>query len=350
MSNDEIIPVEREVRPSEIDAELRRVERFQNVLGRCSVLRNVGVELDFDERVPVKIATDQFFTYEYDGRAGLYLDSAFNEVCTNETVLFSPRIARVGKNSAHGVFFGDIQFINGQTLPVAVKPHEVGDVHESAIRDHLNGKAIRSLGLYSLQPVGVMLTGSNEAYSLTVLEETLTTLDSVDWSEFYPMTDHNPGMIQIWSQVARQTGFLHSLGSMSHGDLAGRNIAVTADNYVFPIDWEMAHVSLVAPRDAEVRYEFSHPDLLKLVENFCRPPHDNFKAGLGIFFGKEGNWWQAFRDLVFDEYIDIRKAMVNENGDKVAINEVNSELEVLDASLQQDMAMNYEICHLMAES
>lgn len=325
------------------DLELNRVNDFQDTLKLGGGLQTIGVELDFEELTPVKLARDQFFTYEYDGLPGLYLEPQFSSLSDADSVSFSPRIARGGKNSMHGVFFGDLRF-DDSYLPVAVKPHETGNAAESALQDHLNGRAISNLGLYSLQTVGVMLGGGDKAYSFTVLEETLTTLDSIDWSQFYPETDQHPGMVNIWSQIARQLGFLHSLGSISHGDLAGRNIATTADNYAFPIDWEKAHISLTTPRDGEVRYAFSHPDIVMLIETFCRPPDDGFKSGLGIFYGKNGDWWEGFQELFLDEYLDIRTGYAQASSDKIAKAEIESELEVLFGSLRLDMKMAQDYC------
>lgn len=325
------------------DLESARITGLQETLGYCTVTQLTDLELDFSERVPVKMAADRFLTYGFRACPTLYVEPRYGKYDEQSAVEFVPRIARSGKNSAHGVFFGDIHFSEVDSLAVAVKPHTDEYRVESALYDHLNSRAITELGFYSLQPVGIVTDGDRSAYSLTLLEETLTTLDSIDWSDFYPNTDNHPGMKLIWSQIARQVALLHSKGSLSHGDLAGRNIAITAENYAFLIDWERAHISLTTPRDAEVRYEFSHPDLAMLLETFCRPPNDEFRAGLGIFYGKDGDWWQGFCELFLDEYFTTRQALADELSDKPAKLEIMSELEVLDCELQKDMerALDY---------
>lgn len=330
-----------------IDHERDRVQEFEHVIGNLAITQIVEAEIDFTDRVPVKRAIERFMTYEYSGSRTLYLAPKIEHLGNTTVAQFSPRVARSGKNSAHGVFFGDLAFDDGRALAVAVKPHTLHDATNSSLVDYFNGVAVNKLGLFSLQPAGCLLDTDNRAYSLTVLDETLTTLDSIDWTSFYPDMDKHPGMQQIWSQIARQLGLLHSAGAMTHGDLAGRNIAVTADNYAFLIDWERAHISTVQPGDAEVRYEWSHPDLASLLESMCRPPHDDFKAGLGIFYGDKGavgNWWQGFREMVFDEYVNTRQGMADTTTDKYLKAEVKSELQVLGISLLNDMRMMHGIC------
>ena len=70
------------------------------------------------------------------------------------------------------------------------------------------------------------------------------------------------------------------------------------------------------------------------VETFVLSPNDRFKAGLGIFYGKQGNWWQGFRDIFLNEYIDTRLQFAETNNDQ---QDVKEEIEVLLASLQNDM-------------
>ena len=319
------------------DPEAERILAFQEALGRCASKQVIGQNyIDFELLTPVKHAVGLFKTYEYNGLSGFYVESPHSELLGAEDVSFGPRNARGGRNSAHGVFFGDIIFGDNKRLPVAVKPHQLGGANESVLTEHYNTRAVRGLGLYSLEPVAVLLgyDNSESAYMITKLEETLTTLDTIDWSDFYPKIDSHPGMTQIWSQIARQVAFLHSSGSNMHGDLAGRNIAITADDYAFLIDWERSHISKIKPRDAEIRYAFSHPDLSMLVETFVLSPNDRFKAGLGIFYGKQGNWWQGFRDIFLNEYIDTRLQFAETNNDQ---QDVKEEIEVLLASLQNDM-------------
>ncbi len=343
----------------ERDIERGRVQEFEQIINNIAGSALVQTELDFKDRVPVKSAVDRFMTYEFTGKSELYIDSSLRHLGEVAVAQFMPRVARAGKNSAHGVFFGDLVFENDNVLSVAVKPYmQVAargqkDAVNASLIDYFNGVAVNKLGLYSLQPAGCLLDASERAYTLTILDEVLTTLDSIDWSSFYPDLYGNPGMLQMWSQIARQVGMLHSAGAMSHGDLAGRNIAVTADSYAFLIDWEKSHISTVQPRDAEVRYEFSHPDLATLLESMCRPTNDDFKAGLGIFYGKEGTveeWWNGFKQMFFDEYLSTRQEIVETTNDEKLIAEVTDELKVLSASLLNDMKMQHGICRQIQQA
>lgn len=326
------------------DPEFNRVVGFERAVGSIAVIRTVDTAIDFSINNPIEHAIKQFLTYEYDGKNTLLLPSELAGYEEVKAVNFSPLVARGGRHSGHGVFFGNLHFDHDNQLPVAIKPHTINP-QSSSLKDYLNNIGANQLGFFNLQPAGVLLRNSGVSYSLTVLKDDLTTLDTIDWSEFYPKFSDNPGMIQIWSQVARQSALLHANGTLEHGDLAGRNIAITTDDNVFFIDWERATLQLGQPRDAEVRYNHSFGDLSVLAESMCRPPHDDFKAGLGIFYAKTGNWWQGFKDLVFDEYVDYRMGMAaNESNHNHTLQDVTEEIEVLSDSLQEEIAVLKEVC------
>lgn len=312
-----------------------RIRAFTDTLDGLANMRVVTFEFDFAERYPVKQAIDRFLLYDCEVAPTLYLHPDIGEFGQDSTLSFTPRMARSGKHSGHGVFFGDIDCGGGQQLPVAVKPHSVEGTN-SCLTDYLNGCAVNDLGIFSLQPVGFILDRTGrKAYSLTYLEETLTTLDSVDWSDFYIHADQHPGMQETWLQAARLLALVHSNGSLNHGDFAPRNIATTADGGLLFIDWEEAEVSMAQPRDAEVRYGLSYKDLFVLAESFCRPATDDFKAGIGLFYGKGGDWWNGFREIFFDEYVAFRREMAEMGSHNSARRAaVDSELQELSRSLQ----------------
>jgi hypothetical protein len=320
--------------------ELERINDFSAVLGRLVDIRVTPVEFDFTDNQPVEIAAQRLLFYERKAVPSLYLHPTVDLAGTPtlEPPSFTPRKTRSGKRSGHGVFFGDLEFSDGQQLSVAVKPHTV-DSETSCLTDYLSNCAVNELGFFGLQPVGfIMEAGQKTAYSLTYLEETLTTLDSIDWTRFYPNIHGNPGMQEIWLRTARQLALLHSNGSMNHGDFAPRNIATTAVGDLFFIDWEKAQVNMMQPRDAEIRFGLSQTDLLTLLESFCRPRSDNYKAGIGLFSGKEGDWWQSFCDFFYDEYVAFRHelaAVGSHHTSKQA--EVEEELVELNRSLQNSM-------------
>lgn len=334
------------------DIEQGRVEEFAESILGVRQTQVIETYMDFDDRTPVRQAINRFMSFEYRGVPTLYLDENLKNLGSIALTGFTPRVARGGKNSAHGVFFGDLLF-EEISVPVAVKPHTIEGATRSSLTDHFNGVAVNKLGLFALQPAGCLLNNEQRGFSLTMLDETLTTLDTIDWTNFYPDVEDHPGMMQIWSQVARQLGLLHSTGAMSHGDLAGRNIAVTADNYAFLIDWERAHISTHQPLDAEIRYEFSHPDLASLLESMSLPEDNAFKAGLGIFYGKKGElseWWEGFKTLFFDEYLSIRREIAETSNNKQLLAEVERELQALNISLLNDMKMMHDICREIENS
>lgn len=320
-------------------SELERVDQFAESIGRIALVKPLNFELNFNEEQPVSRAGLRFLNYERESQPTLHLSLA--EQLGNPTAItgFEPYISRGGKRSNHGVFFGNLQFENGQEQAVAVKPHfgEPDRSLESSLRDFGNNAAISQIGFYTLQPAGLVVD-YNRSYSMTVLDESLTTLDSIDWSRFYPNINENVGMMQIWSQAARRLAALHSEGSLMHGDLAARNIAVNADNQVFFIDWEYASIDLKTPRDAEVQYGYSWTDLDVLIASLCRPPDAEIKGGIGVFTGKQGNWWKSFQKFFYDEYEGFR--LDNAIGTKREL-DVREELKVLRTELKNSFKMHH---------
>ncbi|HSX53048.1 MAG TPA: hypothetical protein VLF90_01615 [Patescibacteria group bacterium] len=274
----------------------------------------------------------------------LYLNKAIGSDAINQTLKssdFIPRKYRSGKFSAHGVFFGDlrIETNNGvvEEIPVAVKPHEddAGEANDSCLLEYVNTLAVAEMGVYTLQPVGI-INGRKRAYSLTLLDEDITTLDSIDWRNFYPDIDKDPGMIDIWSQVARQAAMLHSIGNIMHGDLAARNIATTVDDTAFFIDWEMANISKQKTHGSLTSWAFAHSDIDRLIASMCVLPDPKYGGGIGIFTGKEGDWWGAFKRIFFDEYASYRLAFAETNKTEA---ETQKELGHLATSLEQTMEL-----------
>lgn len=325
------------------DVELNRVREFALVLEQGVGLELSDVMLDLTEETPVENAISRFRTYDYKGVPTLYLDKPF-QIGEGDKASFTPRISRGGKSSFHGVFFGDMQ-LGDYSVPVAVKPHKADGAIRSCLSDYLGNHAVRSLNFHNLTPVGFIIDNEERAYSLTVLDESLTTLDSIDWSDFYPEIEGNPGMQEIWREISAQAAILHASGSASHGDFAARNIATSADGGVFLIDWEKSRLSTGEPRDVEVRYNHSHADLSVLLESMCLPPHADFKSGIGIFYGKEGDWWDGFCKIFFDEYKSIRLHEATKGSHhKKREKDVSEELKQLESDLKVETKMMRAIC------
>lgn len=320
----------------EPDAEWQRIEEFQNTIGRISSIKTIDVEFEPDSDEPVYEAIARFKTYDYDQKTGLYLDPVFAQKFSAGVEYFNPLMAR-GRHSGHGLFLGVLESKEEKFEKVAVKPFRYEDNFlGKCLKDYFNNAAVRDLGIDTLRPVGLILD-HNRAYSLTQLDETLTTLDSVDWQNFYDDREENPGMVETWQRIGRLMAVFHSMGSMMHGDLAPRNIADTAEGNLLFIDWELAHISLKAPRDAEVSYGFSYTDLSTLFNAMCRPTDADFQAGIGLLYGKDVDWWEAFKELVFDEYYEYRLSLARNGKHHTSKEaEVRSELEQLAISLKQD--------------
>lgn len=325
------------------DAELQRVQRFKDTLDKVGRICVDNTEVMFDDLRPTDSAVSRFRIYEELDTTTFYLSDEVARAVpiSGERLSFEPRVSRGGKQTSHGVFFGDLKIGSDQAIPVAVKPHET-DTIDSCLRDYLNNAAVRELGFHTPEPVGYIVTGEGKtAYSLSVREETLDTLDTIDWSRFFPEIDKDPGMQEIWREVSQQVAFLHSKGNLSHGDLAPRNIATSADGGIFLIDWEKANLSMQLP-DAHNSLLRSYSDLTLLLETMCRPTHATYRTGIGLFYGKSENWWQGFCDIFYDEYCEVRRIEAasgarRRQGGMQRLEEVEKELSALTAMLQADI-------------
>lgn len=307
--------------------ELSRVRQFQEALTEVGTVQPVDIPLYMDSLNPVHDASRQFLQY---GRENvgptLYVDSSepWLAAASTGTVRFTPRRARGGHHSAHGVFFGDLitDGVEG-SIPVAVKPH-YDSPEESCVGDYLSYAAARSADVPTLQPVGFLLSHSGDtAYSLTRLESELTTLDSVAWEGM----DAGSDLASVWGQVARQVALLHAAGMAGHGDLAARNIGIKPDGgAAILLDWERARLSMATPRDSEAHFGVTYPDLKSLLESMVHPPNHKFNAGIGLIDFRSDNAWSIFSELVFNEYIDMRMGHAKQH-EQAAVDEELLELE-----------------------
>lgn len=325
------------------DPELNRVREFAQVIGSIAEIEPVSLEFDLADENPVLDATKRFNSYARVGIPTMYLEPPF--INQSGPIEFSPRVSRGGKRSFHGVFFGDLQIGDNEPIPVAVKPHSGESALETCIGEYVNNEAIRRMNFPNLAAVGFVVDNAERAYTFTVRDDLLTTLDSMDWSEFYPDPNEDPEMQEMWVTIARQVAILHEDGNRAHGDLAARNIALTADGGILIIDWEKATLKDAPARDPEARFANSSADLSMLIESICRPPHDTFKAGIGILYGKDVDWWEAFKDIFLDEYISTRIALSQQGSHHTPQErEVKEEIKELVRSLKLDVRMMKDIC------
>lgn len=330
-----------------VDPELDRVCDFLKTLTSVRSIRELKTTLDFKEQAPVDLAMQRFLCNEHNQRdtsSRLYLAPPFaGRYGTSEQVDvdFLPRVSRAGKNSRHGVFFGDLGFdLSTSLLPVAVKIHAEDRHVQSCLREYFNNVGCSQQAIDCPQAVGVVLS-RNQAYFLTELDETLTTLDSINWSGFHGAMEENPGMREIWSHVAKITAALHSVGNSVHGDLAPRNIGINTDGGVRLIDLEDSRIDASPPRDAEVRFGSSYQDLSMLVEALCRPLNLAFKPGIGLFTEVARDWWKDFCYLIFDENVEDRLSLARVGSHHTRHEAaVRSELDVLRQSLNEDVEMH----------
>lgn len=330
------------------DSEAQRIGEFVSFLPEVERIAQIVPDTEFSDPNPIRDAERRFIAFEYDNQPTLYLNPDVLD-CPEQMIdlSFSPLVARGGKRSAHGVFFGELA-IGEQSLRVAVKPH-AANAFTTGLDDYFKTHGMDALGFNSLTPVGLLLGKDQDetAYSFTLLEEGLTTIDSIDWSEFYPFANEHPGMQEMWRSISDQAAILHARGNKSHGDMAARNIATNNEGITFLIDWEHARIDNNEARDAESRYSHSYSDISVLLESMCLPPHANIggKTGIGIFYDKKADWWDGFCEVFFDEYVEMRRALAVQGTHHTRVMlEVEEELVQLRRTLCEDVAMFEEIC------
>jgi len=313
----------------DVISERERMNEFGRVLDGVETGVVVETSVHLDTETPVDDAANYFIHTERLAGPNLYLHESQAALAEAGKPSFLPRRSR-GRTSAHGVFFGDMLFEDGTVVQVAVKPHDDESL-QSCATDYFTNTAAQELGLKTLEPLGMVVGAEGKAYSLTVRDETLRTLDAINWQQLAAQDleqFHN-----VWGQVARQMAMLHSMGKVSHGDLAARNIAVGIDGGVFMIDWEHGTMSTQQPRDPEIRYSYSRADVGELMESLVRTRKDSFKGGIELLTN-EPEPWQAFRGLIFDEYVATRLDFAKNPAER---RDIQDELVELERSLQQHM-------------
>jgi|GEM_PF-846700 len=336
--------------------ELQRVRDFQEVISSISkiALQDISVPTLAQENEPDPVDKAKKLFDSYGSIGTFYLERKYFEYMPEglANLSFAPLVSRGGKRSAHGVVFGDLYNGEKHSIPVAIKPHISEKSQDSCLNEYFNNAMVQFLGFPNLESVGFICVGPNRAYSLTLRDDTLTTLDSMNWSDYYPFNykeskeSYYSDKWEIWRQISQQTAILHNHGNRVHGDLAVRNIAITISGGVFLIDWERARLMQSEPRDAEVRYNNSYTDLSELMDSICLPlDYDarlqyDFKAGIGMFLGKDIEWWKGFQEVFFDEYRGVREELAQMgNHHSQTKHDVTEELEELEKSLRSNMEM-----------
>lgn len=323
------------------EGELQRLHDFQAALVGVHHIETIDGSLPLAGDDPVHDTAQYFLRTHARASNALFVNPEHQTLTEATPVSFEPRSARGGQHSAHGVMFGDLLLDNGEVVPVAVKPHQ-DDPQMSAVKEYFCDVAVRQLGLENLVPFGVVITRHGASYSLTHLEEGLTTLDSIDWRYVVDHVEDNSDLLATWSNVARYAALLHSVGNVRQGDFAPRNIAQRPDNAgIFLIDWEKSRISTDTPRDAEVRWNNSYFDMGELLEALIRPvesetPNGELKTGIGLLQGTMEQQWQGWEHLVFNEYRAMRLEYAR---NKHELREVEDELRELQNSLRQRLRL-----------
>lgn len=328
----------------QIDTESVRVSEFQELLGQLSV-KPLTTELDMSDADPTQRARTEFIGRDYQARPTLYVAANIAGEVGSSIQGFKPYISRSGKASAHGVFFGALVLNDGFDLPVAVKPHEVTEdtglsrreSETSCLRDYFTNVAAEKCGLKSLEPVGFMLSEGEQPYSLTVLDEKLTSFDSINWTRYYEEGYETVGMRELYYKAALHAANLHDTGYSYHGDLAPRNIATNLYGQVFFIDWEKGNVTQSEAPDVEERFGKSLVDLKALMMASVKPPFGS-DPGIGMFMQCQGNYWEEFKDVFFDDYAETRLVLASRGSHHMRrLRNTHEELKHLEATLRMEM-------------
>lgn len=196
------------------------------------------------------------------------------------------------KKSSHGVFFGDLN-IGGVNYSVAMRPYSEAAAKDS-ILDYSRNKIAIQRCMGNLAHLGVLGFEDGPKYVVTLLEEGLSTLDSMDWSEFRNDPESKPSepLVNILNGAAREIAYAHHK-NIGHGDLAARNIAVTTRSAIFLIDWEKAQVHKESYTDVEVRFGSVMKDMRLFIPSLINSPEHPLEPGLGLLDRNrsfEDNW------------------------------------------------------------
>lgn len=278
-------------------------------------IQELSVLPDISEAYPAVEAGRRFISSQYSSDQTLYVDSQYVASVGDEIVGFESYSSNTGVASFHGVFFGELHVSSGATIPVAVKPHKSIDddlvsrreAEQSCFADYFTNIATEQAHIGSLKSLGFVIGRDGGIYTLSIIEDELTTLDSIDWTVFFEEGEETQGMRDIWRKAAVNIANLHSIGASFHGDLATRNIATNTDGQILLIDWEFGNITERPSVDMEERFGRTLHDLRKLVEDLLKPTTLTNGQGVGLFTHCKGSYWEAFEEFFFDKYEEWRE-------------------------------------------
>lgn len=330
---------------NEITAEsfrVGKVHEFQEAL-QTTHIELLDLKVDCTAFDPIKDAMERFNAdHVPETESKFYVTPELGDY-ENETVVgFRPYTSRSGNASYHGVFFGEMHFSDGSEMSVAVKPHDLGEQNfiedrESCTKDYFANIVAKKLGFESLQPVGMIIDKDGAQYSITKLDETLDSFDTMDWNSFFADDFKNEGMKELWYKTALFTAMLHETGDSYHGDLAARNVATNPEGHVFLIDWEKGGLTNEPPLDIDARFGHTLIDVQSLMVSMVRPSDLKHNPGLGMF-QHSTNRWEDFKEVFLYDYLEARLLHAAQgNHHMKSFRETQDELTQLEYTLEQKM-------------
>lgn len=345
-----------ERQPKRIDQMLSAAERivdFADVLEEAPV-QTINPEVNMSSLNPARDAVDEFMASYNVFEPSLLLRPEFAQLVKGAPVVgFEPYVSSQQKNegsridpiSGHGVFFGALILEDGNEIEIAVKPHHIpGNTDESdkrrmarsCVRDYYTNVAAHQGGFEGILPIGFLLNPNGTPYSLTLLNQEMSTFDTVDWRSFFSPGFETEGMRDMWDKAAMRVAVLHDMGMSSHNDLYPRNFGATVDGHVDLIDWEKGNVTNNNEVDLKKRFKLTKNDIKDLMEGMVKP--ENY-GGIAMFAANKGDWWEDFKDVFLSLYVEARLSLAEESHQKGRVKEVAMELYELQDHLRIEMMM-----------
>lgn len=326
---------------------MARIAEFQSTLPKVAIA-SLPQEIDLSATSPAEEAARQFTAEHSLHIPALYVVPEIATDMCNSLVGFEPLVSNSNKTSRNGVFFGIFHFDDGSEVRVAVKPHESfedditsrREAEKTCLKDYFTNVAAQEAKFDSLIPFGFLLDEDGSQYSLTVLDEDLKSFDGMEWSKFYTEGFETSGMETLWSKTASQVALLHSTGNSFHGDLYPRNVATDSDGHIILHDWEFGNLTTEAPNDIEDRFGKSWLDIKSLMIGMARPSYlpQNQNPGIGLFENCDGSWWEGFKEIFLDDYLDWRRTFAAQGKHHTqVVRETEEELVQLEHALHMQI-------------
>lgn len=312
-------------------------------------IETISVVPDIGLADPTVDATRRFIAEQYRPETTLYLVPELSDELAGNVVGFEQIVSSLDSSaSGHGVFFGSIYLADGGELQVAVKPHHIGDadandrrkMERSCLRDYFTNVAAHEAKFDGIKSIGFMLGDDGTPFSLTLLDLSINTLETVEWTKMYKEGHETSGMKADLEKAAILLARVHVTGDSFHGDPAPRNCAGNLDGQMFLIDWELGNITTQSDESGKTRSKMTYYDLSRFMRSLAHPKSLPKEAGVAMFKDCKGSWWDAFKDVFLDSYMDWRLALVADGSHQAkAVRQTKEELEHIQEKLRMDMLM-----------